>query len=78
LLQSFSLKINTQPELDNEVQKTGYVALNLVKFKEGHPLHEDTEYSDEEYEEGDEVEIDHTAAFKDLTSHDIYKVGVVV
>jgi ATP-dependent Lon protease len=62
-------------ELDAEVQKTGYVALNLVKFKEGHPLHEDTDFDEEiEYED---FEAEQTAAFQDLTAHDVYKVGVL-
>lgn len=48
------------PELDEKVSGSGYVALNLVKFKEG----------EEEIEEDDEE-------YRELTSKDIYKVGVL-
>lgn len=49
------------PELDESVSKSGYVALNLVKFNEN---------DDESEDESDDD-------FKELTSGDIYKVGVL-
>lgn len=63
------------PELDDEVTRTGYVALNLVKFKEGQ------EYIlDEEEEVPQEVQEYEMEAFddsiKDLEAKDVYKVGV--
>lgn len=48
------------PELDRYLQRSSFVALNLVKFKD--------EEGEEEEDEGTEREI---------TSHDIYKVGVL-
>ena len=64
-------------ELDEAVSKIGYVALNLVKFKEG----QEYVVADEEEEElpssveDYEMEAYDTTA-KDLTAGDIYKVGV--
>jgi len=64
-------------ELDDAVSKVGYVALNLVKFKEGQ------EYvvgDDEDEESAESVEDYEMEAYdtdtKDLTAGDIYKVGV--
>lgn len=72
------------PELDEMVTKTGYVALNLVKFKEGQDYIIDGEDEDEEelrtpaqpssVEEYEMEAYDDTV--KDLSSKDIYRVGV--
>ncbi len=64
------------PELDEMVTQVGYVALNLVKFKEDHEYVLDKEEEEltggiEEYEM--EAFDDST---QDLTSKDIYRVGV--
>lgn len=64
------------PELDRQVTRSGYVALNLVKFKESQAYYS----SEEGEEEGDfeEYEIDtHETQMEDLTAKDIYKVGVL-
>lgn len=64
------------PELDKQVAKSGYVALNLVKFKESQAYYS----SDEVGEEGEveEYEMDvHEPQMEDLTAKDIYKVGVL-
>ena len=61
-------------ELDEQVAKIGYVALNLVKFKENqefYPASEDDDVEEYEMEAYDDPEL------KDLTSKDIYKVGVL-
>jgi ATP-dependent Lon protease len=61
-------------ELDEQVAKIGYVALNLVKFKESadyYPSSEDDDVEEYEMEAYDDPEL------KDLTSKDIYKVGVL-
>lgn len=72
------------PELDQQVAKSGYVALNLVKFKEIQEAMDSFEDSDEDgYERGDlgEVEEYEMEAYepdlKDLSPKDIYKVGVL-
>lgn len=76
------------PELDQQIAKTGYVALNLVKFKESDEtalLSEDDEDEDE-YEEGESEEDEEEQEYgletyepdlHDLTSKDIYRVGVL-
>lgn len=70
-------------ELDKLVSKVGYVALNLVKFKEGQEYlidDGDDDGQDEDYDDADGIEEYEMEAFdssiKDLTSKDIYKVGV--
>lgn len=70
------------PELDQQVAKSGYVALNLVKFKEIQEVMESMDESDFEEEEGSEgVEEYEMEAYepdlKDLSPKDIYKVGVL-
>lgn len=63
------------PELDAQVGKSGYVALNLVKFKESQAYYSSEEYEEEGVEEY-EVEV-HEPQMDDLTAKDIYKVGVL-
>jgi ATP-dependent Lon protease len=61
-------------ELDEQVARVGYVALNLVKFKENqdfYPASDDEDVEEYEMEAYDDPEL------KDLTSKDIYKVGVL-
>jgi len=65
-------------DLDDAVSKVGYVALNLVKFKEGQEYivgdeedHDPSEDNVEDYE----MEAYDTST-KDLTAQDVYKVGV--
>lgn len=71
------------PELDQQVSKSGYVALNLVKFKEiqevMEAMDEDEEYEEEEYEDdGDDYEMEaYEPDLKDLSPKDIYRVGVL-
>lgn len=64
------------PELDSQIMKSGYVALNLVKYKEEHYIYNNQsnapEDSEEEYEE-DMMD----SVVEDLTSKDIYRVGVL-
>ncbi len=64
------------PELDQMVTQVGYVALNLVKFKEGQEYILDEEEGQEEsaVQEYEMEAYDDTV--KDLTSKDIYRVGV--
>ncbi|MEX1098772.1 MAG: LON peptidase substrate-binding domain-containing protein, partial [Bacteriovoracaceae bacterium] len=70
------------PELDQQVAKSGYVALNLVKFKEMQEVMESLEDDEEDFEE-DEASVEeyemeaYEPDLKDLTSKDIYKVGVL-
>ena len=62
-------------ELDMQVSKSGYVALNLVKFKESEAY-----YSSHDGEEGEVAEYDleePETQVDDLTSKDIYRVGVL-
>jgi ATP-dependent Lon protease len=65
------------PELDVEVNKSGYIGLNLVKFKDFEPVEYDEEHNDlgtneEAYsEQNDEHE------YADITGKDIYRVGVL-
>jgi ATP-dependent Lon protease len=73
------------PELDQQVAKSGYVALNLVKFKENQEIMEALEDEEEEdlHEVVDEAAIEeyemeaYEPDLKDLTAKDIYKVGVL-
>lgn len=73
------------PELDQQIGKTGYVALNLVKFKEIQEVMESMEDDDddEDFEEDSEGGIEeyeveaYEPDLKDLSSKDIYKVGVL-
>lgn len=69
------------PELDQQVAKSGYVALNLVKFKEIQEVMESMEDDDEDYEGDEGVEEYEMEAYepdlKDLSPKDIYKVGVL-
>jgi len=70
------------PELDKQVTKTGYVALNLVKFKENqeYPTDED---DDESSGEGAGISIEeyemeaYDPELEDLSPKDIYRVGVL-
>ena len=67
-------------ELDEAVSDIGYVALNLVKFKEGQEYLVDSDDEDpHQLTEGEVEEYEmeaYTDSIKDLTSKDIYKVGV--
>jgi ATP-dependent Lon protease len=67
------------PELDKQVGQSGYVALNLVKYKEGQQLM--TEFDEIEDAEDNEVGEYEMEAYEqqlyDLSSKDIYKVGVL-
>lgn len=71
------------PELDQQISKSGYVALNLVKFKEVQEVMESLGESDEDFEEESDGEIQeyeveaYDPDLKDLSSKDIYKVGVL-
>lgn len=75
------------PELDSFLSQSGYLALNLVKFKEGDmsqlPIEEiDYDGEDEEPEEEEELDIDQytgsdAASLDDVSSKDIYRVGVL-
>ncbi len=71
------------PELDQQVAKSGYVALNLVKFKEiqevMQAMESDDEADFEEDEEGiEEYEMEaYEPDLKDLSPKDIYRVGVL-
>ena len=66
-------------ELDEMVTQTGYVSLNLVKFKEGQEYVVDGQ-DEEEQDQIQSVEDYEMEAFENdgeiLTSKDIYKVGV--
>ena len=66
-------------ELDAMVSKVGYVALNLVKFKEGQEYVLDSEEEEEQRREND-IEEYEMEAFDDngdeLTAKDVYRVGV--
>jgi ATP-dependent Lon protease len=67
-------------ELDEQVGKIGYVALNLVKFKEA-SKYEGPDEDDLEEEEEDDLGDYEMEAYDedidDLTSKDIYRVGVL-
>lgn len=67
-------------ELDEAVSDIGYVALNLVKFKEGQEYLVDDQEEGESSESSGDVEEYEMEAYddsvKDLTAKDIYKVGV--
>lgn len=69
------------PELDQQVAKSGYVALNLVKFKEIDEAMESMDEDEEEYEEEEGVAEYEMEAYepdlKDLSPKDIYRVGVL-
>ena len=71
------------PELDQQISKSGYVALNLVKFKEVQEVMESLGESDEDFEEESDGEIQeyeveaYDPDLKDLSSKYIYKVGVL-
>src|SRR3989339_498054 len=54
-------------ELDDQLWKSGYIALNLVKFKEGEKHVEEEMSAEEEYE----------LENREINAHDIYKVGVL-
>ncbi len=63
------------PELDSQVGRSGYVALNLVKFKESQAYYSSDDIDAEGIEEY-EVEV-HEPEIDDLSAKDIYKVGVL-
>ena len=64
------------PELDQQVQKTGYVSLNLVKFKEVQSFIDDED--DPEISDVSDYEMEaYDPDLRDLTPKDIYKVGVI-
>jgi ATP-dependent Lon protease len=72
------------PELDKALAKSGYLALNLVKFKDfGESLSESDNTNDTtEYDDDDEEPTYHEYAgsdtpVDDVSSKDIYKVGVL-
>jgi ATP-dependent Lon protease len=62
-------------ELDAAVSEIGHVALNLVKFKEGQEYQEGEEELQSNNVEEYEMEA-YDDTIKDLTSKDIYRVGV--
>lgn len=62
-------------ELDEMVSQVGYVALNLVKFKEGQEYIVDDEEEMSERVEEYEMEA-YDDSIKDLTAKDVYRVGV--
>jgi ATP-dependent Lon protease len=63
--------------LDDLVSRVGYVALNLVKFKEGQEYILDEEQETQSEEDIAEYEMEaYNDTIKDLTSKDVYKVGV--
>lgn len=65
------------PELDHQVQKSGYVALNLVKFKEIQSF-VDEDIEDPEISNVSDYEMEaYDPDLRDLTPKDIYKVGVL-
>lgn len=67
------------PELDKEVSRAGYVALNLVKFKEGQRYVVEDEDEEEQAARGSIEEYEMEAyedEIRDLSSKDVYKVGV--
>lgn len=64
------------PELDQQVQKTGYVSLNLVKFKEVQSFVDEDDIEDSGGVSEYEMEA-YDPDLRDLTPKDIYKVGVV-
>ena len=64
------------PELDSRVGQSGYVALNLVKYKENQQYVEDIEDSEEDTISEYEMEAFENKLY-DLSSKDIYKVGVL-
>lgn len=69
------------PELDEHVSKSGFVALNLVKFKEEfkslHQTDPENSFNEEEFSDdhegydGEEVEL------TSITSKDVYRVGII-
>jgi len=64
-------------ELDEAVSDIGYVALNLVKFKEGQEYIVDEQGEEDISENVAEYEMEaYDDTIKDLSSKDIYKVGV--
>ena len=65
------------PELDQQVQKSGYVSLNLVKFKEVQSF-VDEDVEDPEVSDVSDYEMEaYDPDLRDLTPKDIYKVGVI-
>jgi ATP-dependent Lon protease len=64
------------PELDTKVGQSGYVALNLVKYKENQQYIEENDDEDEESISEYEMEAFENQLY-DLSSKDIYKVGVL-
>lgn len=65
------------PELDQQVQKSGYVSLNLVKFKEIQSF-VDEDIEDPEITSVSDYEMEaFDPDLRDLTPKDIYKVGVI-
>ena len=65
-------------DLDDLVTKTGYVALNLVKFKEGQEyVIDDGEGEEEHIGHVEEYEMEaYNDDVKDLSAKDVYRVGV--
>lgn len=64
------------PELDSQILKTGYVALNLVKYKEENYVYDEADKIEEEDVE-DQSDVEFDGIMDDLTSKDIYRVGVL-
>ncbi|MFT6630773.1 MAG: ATP-dependent Lon protease [Bacteriovoracaceae bacterium] len=65
------------PELDQMVTQVGYVALNLVKFKEGQEYVIDDEEDERNQGAVEEYEMEaFDDSIKDLSAKDVYKVGV--
>ena len=65
-------------ELDTYLARHNYIALNLVKFKDGGTSFEDGDFEDDEEEtEEHDTQGAPEAVNKSLTPHDIYKVGVL-
>jgi ATP-dependent Lon protease len=68
-------------DLDKQISKTGFVGLNLVKFKDGTEavVEEMDEIPTEEYEYEESQDSDSPQAYtiEDVSSHDIYRVGIL-
>jgi ATP-dependent Lon protease len=68
-------------ELDQFIQKTGYVALNLVKYNEGGSANDEETATDEkrllQLRRDEDVDEDDLDDIGEVSGHDIYKVGVI-
>ncbi len=68
------------PELDENIMTSGYVALNLVKFKEGmaeeYDRDEDSDFLDEDSDFEEEA-FGENVSLHNISGRDVYKVGVL-